>query len=295
VIIERIIAMRRFVNKLCSVLFLALMVSFAILCTGYDAGAYEDGECLACHRDYGRSLETMPENVTGLYVDQDEWEKDVHYESGLVCDDCHMDATTETHPEKGLEKVNCGECHDEVVEDYQQTPHWTARTGEGKRKPDCADCHFPHAIRYKDDPESSVFKGNVKTACLACHEERKPSTMLFNKLAVFRISAHRKSDISNLFDPSECVNCHYTQAVGHGEDPLADTHCGQCHSPAAKGGNLIFGPFHLDPSLKDQLLVFSVEVLNILVILGVLIALVVWIVRGFLKVKSDKTAQQPEG
>jgi len=128
--------------------------------------------------------------------------------------------------------------------------------------------------------------------CISCHQERKPSTMLFNRLAVFRISAHRKSDISNLFDPSECVNCHYTQAVGHGEDPLADTNCGQCHSSTAKGENLVFGPFHLDPSLKDQLLVFSVEVLNIIVVLGVLVALAVWVIRGFLKARSDKATER---
>ncbi len=50
----------------------------------------------------------------------------------------------------------------------------------------------------------------------------------------------------------------------------------------------------IETSLKNQPLVFSIEVLNILIMLGVLIAFIVWIVRGFLKSKDDKATQQPE-
>jgi hypothetical protein len=290
-------AMRRFLKTLHSALaFLVMVLSLLTLFTCQDVSAYEDSECLVCHKDYGRSAETIPENVSSLYVDQEKWEKDVHFEVvGLVCDDCHADATPETHPEKGLQKVDCGECHEEVVDNYHQTAHYTSEVSEGRRKPDCADCHPPHAIRTKDDPESSVYKGNIKSLCLSCHKEREPSDKLFNKLAVFRISAHRKSDISNRFDSSECVNCHYTQAIGHGDNPLTETYCGQCHAVTAKAGKLVFGPFHLDPSLKNQPLVFSIEVLNILILLAVFIAIVVWIIKGFLKSKNGKETQQTEG
>jgi hypothetical protein len=278
-------------------IFSIILLTLAFcLCTCWDISAYEDSECLVCHKDYGRSPETIPENISTLYIDQEKWEMDVHYEVvGLVCDDCHSDATPETHPQEGLEKVNCGECHEEEANSYYQTPHFTSEVSEGERKPDCADCHPPHTIRPKDEPDSSVFKGNIKTVCLSCHQEREPSTMLLNRLAVFRISAHRKSDISNRFNLSECINCHYTQAVGHGENPLAETHCGQCHAVGAKTGEIIFGPFHLDPSLKDQPLVFSVEVLNILILLAVLIAIIVWILKGFAKSKSGKESQQTDG
>ena len=278
-------------------LVILMMVLPLALClsTFQDVRAYEDSECLVCHKDYGRYPETVPENVSTLYIDEEKWEKDIHYEVvGLSCDDCHADASPETHPEKGLQKVNCGECHEEEADSYYQTPHWTAEVEEEKQKPDCADCHIPHDTRSNDDPESTVFKGNIKAVCLSCHQEREPSSALFNRLAVFRISAHRKSDISNRFDYGECVNCHHAHAVGHGENPLAETHCVKCHSVEAKAGKLIFGPFHLDPSLKNQPLVFSIEVLNILIILGVLIVFIVWIVRGFLKSKDDKTDQQSE-
>ena len=83
------------------------------------------------------------------------------------------------------------------------------------------------------------------------------------------------------------------QAVGHGDGPSTENYCRQCHSPEATASGLIFGPFHLDPSLKNQPLVFSIEVLNILILLGVFGALVFWIVRG---VKGDtKRTQQPGG
>lgn len=273
--------------------FLVVVLTCVLtLYTGGDVQAYEDGECLVCHKDYGRSAETIPEHVSALYVDQQQWEKDVHYEvAGLSCDDCHLDATPDTHPQEGLEKVNCGECHEEEVDSYYRTPHWTAEVEEGERKPDCSDCHPPHHTRAKDDPESTVFKGNIKAICLSCHLEREPSTVFVNRLSVFRISAHRKSDISNRFDASECINCHHTEAIGHGENPLTETYCGTCHSSDAKAGTIVFGPFHLDPSWGNQPLVFSVEVLNILMGLGILIVLVVWIARGFSKSKKNKAAQ----
>ena len=262
----------------------------------WSAAAYEDRECLVCHKEYGGSLEAVPENVSRLYIDQEAWNKDVHFEVvGLVCDDCHADATPETHSEEGLQKVNCAECHDEVAAQYYQTAHWTAPSGEGDRKPDCADCHTPHSIRAKDDPASSTFKGNIQQQCLACHQEREPSTRLLNKLLLFRVSAHRKSDISQRFDPAECVNCHYTQAVGHGDNPLTENYCGTCHSTEAQVSGVIFGPFHLDPSLKNQPLVFAIELLNVLIFLALLGALVLVLVRGLVKGRGGKSAQQPEG
>ena len=274
------------------------VVLLFVLCVfpWWSAGAYEDRECLVCHKEYGGSPEAVPENVSRLYIDQEAWNRDVHFEVvGLVCDDCHADATPETHPEEGLQKVNCAECHDEVAAQYYQTAHWTAPSGEGDRKPDCADCHTPHAIRAKDDPEASTFKGNIQQQCLACHQEREPSTRLLNKLLVFRVSAHRKSDISERFDPAECVNCHYTQAVGHGDNPLTENYCGTCHSTEAQVSGVVFGPFHLDPSLKNQPLVFAVELLNVLIFLALLGVLVLVIARGFVKGRGDKSAQQPEG
>jgi hypothetical protein len=58
---------------------------------------------------------------------------------------------------------------------------------------------------------------------------------------------------------------------------------------------VIFGPFHLDPSLKNQPLVFAIELLNVLIFLALLGALVLVLVRGLVKGRGDKSAQQPEG
>jgi len=290
--------MRRFLKTLHSVLaFLVMVLSLLTLFTCQEISAYEDSECLVCHKDYGRSAETIPENVSSLYVDQEKWEKDVHFEVvGLVCDDCHADATPETHSEKGLQKVDCGECHEEQAETFYQSPHWTMKPSEGRSNPDCSDCHLPHAIRALDDPESMLRGSSVAHICLPCHQEIEPSIRLSNKLALFRIAAHRKSDIATRFDPADCLNCHNSQAArDHGDDSLVDTPCGRCHVVEAGAGKMIFGPFHLTPSLKSQPLVFIVEFLNILIVLAILGAFAAWAVRGFVKSKKAKAAQQPEG
>jgi predicted CXXCH cytochrome family protein len=284
---------RRYIHRIvCAVVF---GLCFSITATG-ESPAYEDKECLVCHRDYGRSADSLPEEVSKLYVDEAEWEKDVHFEvAGLTCGDCHADAKPETHPAEGLQKVDCAECHEEQAESYYKTVHWTAEVPEGKQKPDCSDCHTPHAMISREDPASSLYKGNIKTICLSCHEDMKSTFGLSSKLLLFRISAHRKSDLSNPFDGSECINCHFTNAVGHGDDPLTEAHCGQCHGQGAGAEKAVFGPFHLGPSLTARPLVTLVEVLNILILLALVAALIIWLVRGFVKPRESSTAQKPGG
>jgi hypothetical protein len=147
----------------------------------------------------------------------------------------------------------------------------------------------------RENPASSLYKGNIKAICISCHEDMEATFRLSSKLLLFRISAHRKSDLANPFDRSECINCHFTTAVGHGDDPLTETQCGQCHVQGAGATEAIFGPFHLGPSLTARPLVTLVEVINILIILALIAALIVWLVRGFAKPRERTTVQEPGG
>jgi predicted CXXCH cytochrome family protein len=282
-----------YVHRIIFAVALALLI---FLIAPAESPAYENKECLACHRDYGRDADQLPEAASKLYVDEAAWEKDVHFEvAGLTCGDCHTDAKPETHPAEGLQKVNCAECHEEQAESYYKTAHWTAEVPEGKQKPDCGDCHTPHAMLSRENPASSLYKGNIKAICLSCHEDMESTFRLSSKLLLFRISAHRKSDLANPFDRTECLNCHFAAAVGHGENPLTETQCGQCHVQGAGAEKAVFGPFHLGPSLTERPLVTLVEVINILIILALIAALVVWLVRGFARPRESSTAQEPGG
>ncbi len=279
-----------YVHRVAFAVALALMFS---LTDPASSPAYENKECLACHRDYGRDADRLPEAVSKLYVDEAVWEKDVHFEvAGLTCGDCHADAKPETHPAEGLQKVNCAECHEEQAESYYKTSHWTADVPEGKQKPDCADCHTPHAMLSRENPASSLYKGNIKATCLSCHTDMQSTFSLSSKLLLFRISAHRKSDLANPFDRTECINCHYTTAVGHGANPMTETQCGQCHVQGAGAEKAVFGPFHLGPSLTERPLITLVEVINILIILALIASLVVWLARGFAKPREHTPAQE---
>jgi predicted CXXCH cytochrome family protein len=271
----------------------ALVVLLLCLFPAAPSLAYENKECLACHRNYGRAADKLPEAVSNLYVDEALWEKDAHFEvAGLTCSDCHTNAKPETHPADGLQKVNCAECHEEQAESYYKTAHWNGEVPEGKQKPDCADCHAPHAMVSRKNPASLLYKGNIKAICLSCHEEMEATFSLSSKFLLFRISAHRKSDLANPFDRTECINCHFTKAVGHGADPLTETHCGQCHVQGAGAEKVVFGPFHLGPSLAERPLITLVEVINILIILALIAALVVWLARGFAKPREHTPAQE---
>jgi len=55
---------------------------------------------------------------------------------------------------------------------------------------------------------------------------------------------------------------------------------------------VVFGPFHLGPSLAERPLITLVEVINILIILALIAALVVWLARGFAKPREHTPAQE---
>ena len=88
---------------------------------GTPAWGLEDGECLGCHGD--------KDSVGAeLAIDQAAFAVTPHAELG--CSACHG-AVADEHPDDGvaLQRVRCGECHEEVAADYAASA-LPARAGE---------------------------------------------------------------------------------------------------------------------------------------------------------------------
>jgi cytochrome b subunit of formate dehydrogenase len=90
------------------------------------------------------------------------------------CEDCHSaHRIKEIEQDKFLTEVTdqCGSCHTDLSETYQQTMHGKTYTLGYLQAAKCSDCHGAHGIRGIDDPESAVGFKNVVETCKKCHPD----------------------------------------------------------------------------------------------------------------------------
>ncbi len=218
------------------------VTALAILWVGVGFGVTnswaENDDCFACHDDEEFVVEG--ENGTRLLdVDPDEFGSSVH--GDFDCTDCHEDAT-EDHPES-LEKVLCGNCHDDVQLDFDASSHGQALNRKASAAPECRDCHGVHGIRSPKDPQSSVYKTSIPSTCGQCHREGAP---------IARYGKLRDQDVRQNFSQrihgeglfgkglkvaATCSDCHSSHSVLPHSDPRSSTAprnvtdtCLRCHS-----------------------------------------------------------------
>jgi len=151
-----------------------LCVAFLFLSLGFGASyAIERDECLECHgsRDILEMSEAerlelviptpgkkeVRKGKISLFVDADRFEASVHGE--LECVDCHTEIEELPHPQH-MGAVDCGACHEEVVEQYQKSKH--AKVSERL----CYECHNPHYTR----PFRQLSVKERISICLQCHK-----------------------------------------------------------------------------------------------------------------------------
>ncbi len=90
-----------------------------------------------------------------------------------VCIDCHSahEIVRADQPEWKFSTVaKCGNCHEELYETYFETYHGKVSRLGSALAAKCSDCHTPHNMRPANDPQSSVFAGNLVATCGKCHE-----------------------------------------------------------------------------------------------------------------------------
>jgi len=205
--------------------------------------AYSDEECLSCHGKPNISQITIDGKVRSIFVDPEKWSQDIHHKGNLGCVDCHSNANPYLHFREGFIGVDCALCHPEEEEEYQKNIHLTFPTpSANKELPLCYHCHTKHHILPHDDPTSSVHEENVGETCGECHAEVMVKGIL-KGTSLGKISGHRKGDLSERFDMTDCINCHYEDSA-HGAKRAYKDFCSRCHDVRSKG-NPLMGPTHL--------------------------------------------------
>ncbi len=206
--------------------------------------AVDNDTCLDCHDD--PDLDTVRNGKKiSLHIEYPLFERSVH--GDLECIDCHEDADVEDFPhEEVLERVYCGNCHDDAQADFDASIHGQALNRNAPFAPRCADCHVSdnvHAIRPVSDPLSPSYKMRVPYTCGRCHREGAPVASTYeifehNIIENYSQSIHGEGLFQKgLTVTAACVDCHQSHLIFPHSDPrasisprnIAET-CMQCHS-----------------------------------------------------------------
>ena len=238
----------RLLNKSNGCFLLAAAVAASCLLRGAPAAAgdadRENEACLDCHDD--DAIEAGTERGAGLklYVNPAELDASVHADNDCV--DCHQGERTfanSPHNRGQPLKLNCagGECHTDVVREYQASIHGKGARDGVEKAAQCPDCHGRHDILSADDETSPTNKFNLPKTCGRCHEDlnvvRRQPHHYETAVSDFVDSIHgRALLVSGLAVAPTCTNCHGVHDIAPGDSPESSVSparipetCGKCH------------------------------------------------------------------
>jgi formate dehydrogenase gamma subunit len=227
-------------------LWILALLPFAlgILLVSGKLWAAQDSICFECHSD--KDLVKIDESgrEVSLYVDKANWENSVH--ADISCVGCHTDLEDmEAEHAPKLQSVNCGQCHEEVDEEYQKSLHAEAIKRGVKDSARCSDCHGSHYIYPKEHILSKVNPLNLEGTCDRCHanvafvrEHRGIPDRVLPGL-IYRESVHGRAVERGIEGAAACNDCHSSHNLRGPLDPESlisrqnvSSTCGKCHSKA---------------------------------------------------------------
>jgi cytochrome b subunit of formate dehydrogenase len=185
------------------------------------ATAQGNDDCLMCHADPDLTG-TRQGRVVSLFVDGGRLDESIH--AGFDCILCHQDLDGAELPhEEDVAPVECGICHEDVVDEHQAGVHGEGGPGGAARRVACATCHGSHDIGA---PGAEI------TDCGTCHREQGGD----HDRSLHGQAADRGDPLA----PS-CVDCHGQHDVRSNTDADSPTSvmnvpflCGRCHQEGSE-------------------------------------------------------------
>ncbi len=204
------------------------------------AGTMSNQSCLKCH---GKNdiFKMVNGKKVSLKVELSDINDYAH--KGITCVKCH----TEIHydqeiPCRGIGKVDCSNCHNEIANLYYESGHGTAYLNKNKNAPYCTDCHGTHKIKVKSDDTSPIFRSSIPTLCGSCHRTKgkaDKNTNLIEKNAYsdYSKSVHGKGVTEKgLLVSAVCTDCHTSHYELKASDKRSSVYpknipstCAVCH------------------------------------------------------------------
>jgi predicted CXXCH cytochrome family protein len=233
--------------------------------------------CLSCHLDRAETRSRVGPSA-GFIAS---YELSVHgqalahgNESAAVCIDCHgsHEMAKGSNPASRVAKKNiattCGQCHGDVLEQYEGSIHGKALAGGITASATCTDCHGEHDILPPSDPRSPVAPRNVSArVCSPCHASLRLTAkygLASDRFQSFADSYHGLAGRGGSVEVANCASCHGVHDIRPSSDPasrinpnnLAAT-CGSCHPGA--GPNFTRGAIHVIATSGSDPLLYSVS------------------------------------
>ncbi len=194
---------------------ISFIFALIVLITPVSLVAQDNETCMMCHEDDELTGLNIAGEEVSAFVDLDRFDNSVH--GGMECINCHvdLDGFDDFPHDEDLEPVDCSMCHDEVLEDHEESIH--------NQKAQCSDCHGKHNIVSPGD--SDVGEGGVD--CGKCH----------NKIShEYDKSLHGKIVHAGAPLAPRCWDCHGSHDILDTQSPDARVNrfnipfmCGSCH------------------------------------------------------------------
>ena len=203
--------------------------------------APDNVNCFLCHSE----SDLWDAKSRRLYISKEELAKDVHFQKGVNCQDCHggnhesQDVNQAHAKEDGFRaslqeiKKSCAHCHKQQGIDLIKGVHDRAgpknELGQGTPLA-CDQCHgkVSHHLLSVRDSDSPIFPDNQVKTCGVCHEK---------DLQSYLQSVHGHGLVrSGLQVTAVCASCHGAHGIYRAADKrstlfsenVAGT-CGKCH------------------------------------------------------------------
>jgi cytochrome b subunit of formate dehydrogenase len=233
-------------------------VSLFVDAVRYTNSVHRTNSCVSCHADV--TAKHPDDNVVPRKVSCESchpyqtqtYRGSVHAEAlqagkqgSATCIDCHgkHDIVSHNRPESPLYFTKltqtCGECHDEVAAQVQQSVHGKSVAQGHRDAATCIDCHSEHKI--EDLRKASPIKISEQI-CSKCHASERISTKYRlppDRVKTFMESYHGLASQYGSTRAANCASCHGVHLILPSADPrsMINTNnlvktCGQCHPGA---------------------------------------------------------------
>ncbi|NOX90576.1 MAG: hypothetical protein GXO77_16345 [Calditrichaeota bacterium] len=214
-------------------------IFLVLIVFGFAFAQMDNETCMECHSDSELTRQINDTTEVSLFVDLKAFEQSVHED--FDCVSCHP--VTEDHPDDvPLGEPTCGDCHDDIAAEYDQSIHGLGRKQGIEIAATCSDCHGTHNIRAVSDTSSKVYGKHLLETCASCHSKTKVMRQFGHK-RMNPVALYAKSVHGRIFEKNPeahvatCISCHGSHNIKPAIDPDASLNelnipntCGQCHT-----------------------------------------------------------------
>jgi hypothetical protein len=222
--------------------------------------------------------------------------------SAATCVSCHggHDARAVSDPHSKVARPNivktCGACHAGIERSYLDGVHGKDYVKGSADVPVCTDCHAEHDIRSPADLGSLVYATKVAAVCSRCHDNEalaRQYGLLTSRLKTYAASYHGIASKSGEAQVANCASCHGYHDIRPPNDPQSSVNpaniartCGRCHPGA--GANFAKGRIHVVSERSENRLAYTVKVIYLAVIGGLISVFVAFISADLFRRLRDR-------